>query len=482
MRFLYTLLAGTALVVHSKLCEPFCIDPCTDLNGDVGYECGACTERQFRCQPGAVGFVNWKERRQTMEQNDRPGFKDPAPHCNSVRCRRVREKLEQQFIADAAAGRLPKVPPPPPPLQPVLAAVDAAGAARSVDYVPPGPYAWTSLGVDGLKDTSFDTYRRFGEPKPGSPLHNDHIAFLHENSFPLVRLYTSGAIRPISEAPGEPAADAAGAARNVDYVPPGPYAWTSAGVAALKDISPDTYRRFGEPKPGSPLYDDHISFLHENSFPLVRLYNRGLIRPISEAPGEPAADQGRGEGSLSPHSRLGSGAAAPTQPQSVSTVAGEEVVCALPRFDGSYLRGLSAYERRAQLSKPSIITGLLDSWGAMATWRDGDSFSARFGNQSVLAKRVTFGHEMAHKLGADIRTSQVSVADLVTRTAQASHPQRRPRTPPPHAASDAPSWLTPTFSRPQEHIIVIDEPGASVGENAFMEATYPDWEVPSLPL
>ena len=346
MRFLYTLLAGTALVVHSQVCEPFCIDPCTDLNGDVGYECGACTERQFRCQPGAVGFVNWKERRQTMEQNDRPGFKDPAPHCNSVRCRRVREKLEQQFIADAAAGRLPKVPPPSPPLQPVLAAVDAAGAARSVDYVPPGPYAWTS-----------------------------------------------------------------------------------AGVAALKDISPDTYRRFGEPKPGAPLYDDHISFLHENSFPLVRLYNRGLIRPISEAPGQPAADQGRGEGSLSPHSRLGSGAAAPTQPQSVSTVAGEEVVCALPRFDGSYLRGLSAYERRAQLSKPSIITGLLDSWGAMATWRDGDSFSARFGNQSVLAKRVTFGHEMAHKLGADIRTSQVSVADLVTRTAQASHPQRRPRTP-----------------------------------------------------
>ena len=429
MRFLYTLLAGTALVVHSQVCEPFCIDPCTDLNGDVGYECGACTERQFRCQPGAVGFVNWKERRQTIEQNDPPGFKDPAPYCNSVRCRRVREKLEQQFIADAAAGRLPKVPPPPPPSQPVLAAVNVAGAARSVDYVPPGPYAWTSFGVDALKDTSFDTYRRFGEPKPGSPFYDDHISFLHENSFPLVRLYTSGAIRPISEAPGEPAADAAGAARNVDYVPPGPYAWTSAGVAALKDISPDTYRRFGEPKPGSPLYDDHISFLHENSFPLVRLYNRGLIRPISEAPGEPAADQGRGEGSLSPHSRLGSGAAAPTQPQSVSTVAGEEVVCALPRFDGSYLRGLSAYERRAQLSKPSIITGLLDSWGAMATWRDGDSFSARFGNQSVLAKRVTFGHEMAHKLGADIRTSQVSVADLVTRTAQASHPQRRPRTP-----------------------------------------------------
>ena len=52
----------------------------------------------------------------------------------------------------------------------------------------------------------------------------------------------------------------------------------------------------------------------------------------------------------------------------------------------------------------------------------------------------------------------------------------------PHAASDAPSWLTPTFSRPQEHIIVIDEPGASVGENAFMEATYPDWEVPRLPI
>ena len=341
MRSLYTLLAGAALVVHGKLCEQFCIDPCTELNGDIGYECGACTERQFKCQPGAVGFVNWKERRQTMEQNEPSGFKDPAPHCNSVRCRRVREKLEQQFIADAAAGRLPKVPPPPPPSQPVLAAVNAAGAARSVDYVPPGPYAWTS-----------------------------------------------------------------------------------AGVAALKDTSPDTYRRFGELKPSSPLHNDHISFLHENSFPLVHLFTRGLIRPLSEAPGEPAADQGRGEGSLSPLSRLGSGAAAPTpQPQSVSTVAGVEVVCALPRFDGSYLRGLSAGERRAQLSKPSIITGLLDSWGAMATWRDGDSFSARFGNQSVLAKRVLFGHQMAHAVGADVRTSQVSVADLVTRTAQASHPQ-----------------------------------------------------------
>ena len=52
----------------------------------------------------------------------------------------------------------------------------------------------------------------------------------------------------------------------------------------------------------------------------------------------------------------------------------------------------------------------------------------------------------------------------------------------PHAASDAPSPLTPTLSRPQEHIIVIDEPGACVGENAFLEATYPDWEVPRLPL
>jgi len=430
MRSLYTLLAGAALVVHGKLCEPFCIDPCTELNGDIGYECGACTERQFKCQPGAVGFVNWKERRQTMEQNEPSGFKDPAPHCNSVRCRRVREKLEQQFIADAAAGRLPKVPPPPPPSQPVLAAVNAAGAARSVDYVPPGPYAWTSAGVAALKDTSLDTYRRFGEPKPGSPLHNDHISFLHENSFPLVHLFTRGLIRPISEAPGEPAADQGrGEGSSVEYVPPGPYAWSSAGVAALKATSFDTYRRFGEPKPGSPLHNDHISFLHENSFPLVHLYTRGLIRPISEAPGEPAADQGRGEGSLSPLSRLGSGAAAPTQPQSVSTVAGVEVVCALPRFDGSYLRGLSAGERRAQLSKPSIITGLLDSWGAMATWRDGDSFSARFGNQSVLAKRVLFGHQMAHAVGADVRTSQVSVADLVTRTAQASHPQRRPRTP-----------------------------------------------------
>ena len=52
-------------------------------------------------------------------------------------------------------------------------------------------------------------------------------------------------------------------------------------------------------------------------------------------------------------------------------------------------------------------------------------------------------------------------------------------TPRPHRIlPSCPAPLTPTFSRPQEHTIVIDEPGASVGENAFLEATYPDWEVP----
>ena len=36
-------------------CHGFCDESCTELNGDVAYECGACDEG-WRCRPGAPGF------------------------------------------------------------------------------------------------------------------------------------------------------------------------------------------------------------------------------------------------------------------------------------------------------------------------------------------------------------------------------------------------------------------------------------------
>lgn len=48
-----------------------------------------------------------------------------------------------------------------------------------------------------------------------------------------------------------------------------------------------------------------------------------------------------------------------------STVAGEEVVCALPRVDGSYLRSLPLKTRQKLLRRPTIVTNLIDDWPAV---------------------------------------------------------------------------------------------------------------------
>ena len=37
------------------LCEPYCSSPCTELNGDVEYECADCASN-FACRPGAYGW------------------------------------------------------------------------------------------------------------------------------------------------------------------------------------------------------------------------------------------------------------------------------------------------------------------------------------------------------------------------------------------------------------------------------------------
>jgi hypothetical protein len=37
-------------------CEPWCIEPCGELTGDVTQECAGCTRGTHGCHPGAAGF------------------------------------------------------------------------------------------------------------------------------------------------------------------------------------------------------------------------------------------------------------------------------------------------------------------------------------------------------------------------------------------------------------------------------------------
>lgn len=38
------------------VCEPWCSNPCTELNGAVHIECGDCTVETMKCRPGTAGF------------------------------------------------------------------------------------------------------------------------------------------------------------------------------------------------------------------------------------------------------------------------------------------------------------------------------------------------------------------------------------------------------------------------------------------
>ena len=56
---LLLLLAGLAVLTDAR-CEPYCEEQCTELNGDVGAECGGCGE-SYACRPGATGFISQQE-------------------------------------------------------------------------------------------------------------------------------------------------------------------------------------------------------------------------------------------------------------------------------------------------------------------------------------------------------------------------------------------------------------------------------------
>eukprot|EP00316_Scyphosphaera_apsteinii_P009783 CAMPEP_0119334006 /NCGR_PEP_ID=MMETSP1333-20130426/86478_1 /TAXON_ID=418940 /ORGANISM="Scyphosphaera apsteinii, Strain RCC1455" /LENGTH=232 /DNA_ID=CAMNT_0007344215 /DNA_START=13 /DNA_END=707 /DNA_ORIENTATION=+ len=50
------LLLGTLAQSNTK-CEPYCKHSCSELNGQVSFECGSCSGLAFACRPGAAGFT-----------------------------------------------------------------------------------------------------------------------------------------------------------------------------------------------------------------------------------------------------------------------------------------------------------------------------------------------------------------------------------------------------------------------------------------
>ena len=97
-------------------CEVWCTEPCTVLNGNVQFECNSCDPKNgAQCYPGAAGYDNWEARasqykEQAGDKARQPNVElppeDDFPGCDTLRCRRVREK-RKLAVAEAR-----KKPPP----------------------------------------------------------------------------------------------------------------------------------------------------------------------------------------------------------------------------------------------------------------------------------------------------------------------------------------------------------------------------------
>lgn len=49
------------------LCEPWCEDACSNLNGNAAVECGECKEPQYSCRPGAPDFADFPVEQAVLE-------------------------------------------------------------------------------------------------------------------------------------------------------------------------------------------------------------------------------------------------------------------------------------------------------------------------------------------------------------------------------------------------------------------------------
>jgi hypothetical protein len=78
-------------------------------------------------------------------------------------------------------------------------------------------------------------------------------------------------------------------------------------------------------------------------------------------------------------------------------VQGEPPTC--QRVSASELRALSYVERARVLSRPTLITGLIDNWPAMRNWSTIEGFREAFGDHGVLIKRVVPAYKKLIQMG-----------------------------------------------------------------------------------
>ena len=115
-RCIFLFFAVMASPANSKTCEDWCSESCSELNGDVTFECGACdAASNARCYPGAPGYGPPGQQREQGIQRTPPPDDEVSkamrlePWCNSLRCQRVREKRvaeARQRQREVAAGAL----------------------------------------------------------------------------------------------------------------------------------------------------------------------------------------------------------------------------------------------------------------------------------------------------------------------------------------------------------------------------------------
>lgn len=131
------------------------------------------------------------------------------------------------------------------------------------------------------------------------------------------------------------------------------------------------------------------------------------------------------------------------------TAGGKEVKCELQRVSRDELLSFSPAERTELLEYPTLITGLISEWPALRNWTSPALFSRRFGHHRLLAKRVAFGYQRAAAAGVEVDARSVSLAELVQRTRE-------------------------------EHIIVLDEYGKSIDEDALLTDLLSEYSNPEV--
>ena len=75
--------------------------------------------------------------------------------------------------------------------------------------------------------------------------------------------------------------------------------------------------------------------------------------------------------------------------------------------------------RRAEvLSRPTLISGLIEDWPALHEWTDAGAFAAAFADHGVLAKRLSPWREATMRHGVDPESTLVPMRDALWRSDQ----------------------------------------------------------------